>query len=106
MIYRHRPRSIILIIDQDRNHTTTTLNVRLGIGSADLSSKVELASRRLQRGDRITIQVRFRGPEALHPEAGEDLLRGFAEMVADTGIVESVGPLRGRTMEMVLSPVS
>ena len=58
------------------------------------------------RGDWISIQIRFRGPQVLDPDVGEDLLHRFAEMVAGAGVVESVGPLTGNTMEIVLSPAS
>ena len=94
----------IFHIDDNGNETTTTLNIRFGIEPADLSVKVEFAGRRLRRGERIAIQVPFRGQEPLHPEAWTTLPNHAAKMVGDAGAVKTLGLLTDSKMEMVLVP--
>ncbi len=48
--------------------------------------------------------IRFRGREMGHPELGMEIMRRFAEAMAETANVERQPKLEGRTMLMFLAP--
>ena len=48
--------------------------------------------------------IRFRGREMGHPELGADIMKRFAESLADTANVDKPAKLEGRNMLMFLAP--
>ena len=71
----------------------------------DLMFKVKKARQFLDEGDRVQVNMLFRGREMAHIELGKDLLERFAEEVADLGKVEKSASLEGRRMTLMLVPL-
>jgi len=71
----------------------------------DLMVKVRKAREFLEDGDRVQINMLFRGREMAHIELGKDLMQRFADEVADLGRVEKSASLEGRRMTMLLAPL-
>jgi translation initiation factor IF-3 len=71
----------------------------------DLSFKVKKAREFLKDGDRVQINMLFRGREMAHIELGRGLMERFAEEVVDVGKVEKSASLEGRKMTLMLVPL-
>ncbi len=72
----------------------------------DLQTKVNHARRFLKKGDRCKITLFFRGREIVHKQYGEEVLQRFQDELAEEAKVEQAPKLEGRTMSVILSPVS
>lgn len=71
----------------------------------DLLVKVKKAREFLGDGDRVQINMLFRGREMAHIELGKNLMQRFADEVADIGKVEKSASMEGRRMTMFLMPL-
>ena len=80
--------------------------VRLGLNTdvGDFNTKVAQATRFLQHGDKVKVNIRFRGREMAHPEMGLEPMRRFAEALAEIAVIEKPAKLEGRNMMMFLAP--
>ena len=58
----------------------------------------------LKDGDKVKVSIRFRGRERGHTATGEQVMKQFAEVVADVGQIEKKPLLEGRSMTMILAP--
>lgn len=89
-------------------HVIEIKEIRLspGIGLNDFNVKLKAGQRFLKDGDRLKVEVRFRGREMAHPELGKELLDKYAEECADIASVDKAAKMEGRRMSMFLSPKS
>jgi translation initiation factor IF-3 len=78
--------------------------IKPNIEEHDFSFKVKNAYKFLKDGDKVKISVRFRGREMHYTSLGEEVLKKFAEAVAEVGTVERKPKLEGRSMIMILNP--
>lgn len=81
------------------------LRLRPKTETHDLMFKVKKARQFLEAGDRVQINLLFRGREMAHIELGKGLLERFAAEVADIGKVDQSASLEGRRMTMLLAPL-
>ena len=72
----------------------------------DFSYKAKNALKFLQDGDKVKVSVRFRGREMNYTSMGLEILRRFAEIVKEVGLIERPPKLEGRQMIMIMSPIS
>jgi len=70
----------------------------------DLMVRVRQARHFLERGDRVLINVRFRGREMTHTELGRGLLERFFAEVEDIAKIEKRPTMAGRQMSMGIAP--
>ncbi len=89
-----------------KSHTSEMRLIRLKpqIDKHDLEIKTRKLREMLAEGDKVRIQLRFRGREMSRPHLGMELLNGIAAGVAEIATVESFPRLEGRMMNMLLSP--
>ncbi len=71
----------------------------------DLLVKVKKAKEFLEEGDRVQVNMLFKGREMAHIDVGKSLLERFAVEVADLGKVERPAILEGRRMTLLLAPL-
>ena len=91
-----------------KQHTVSVKEVkyRPGIEKHDFEFKTRHVRRFLNDGDRVRVTIMFRGRQMAHPEFGLEVLKRVVEAVEDVGKVEG-GPSReGRTMSMVIAPLT
>ena len=74
------------------------------IDTHDFETKKNHAVRFLEEGNKVKVSIRFRGREMGHPEHGLEIMRRFAETMAEVANVEKPAKLEGRTMLMFLAP--
>jgi translation initiation factor IF-3 len=80
------------------------VRLSLNIDTHDFETKRNHAIRFIQEGNKVKASIRFRGREMGHPEHGLEIMRRFAEAMADVANVEKPAKLEGRTMLMFLAP--
>lgn len=80
------------------------IRLSLNIDTHDFETKRNHAIRFLNDGNKVKVSIRFRGREMGHPELGADIMKGFAESLADTANVDKPAKLEGRNMLMFLAP--
>ncbi len=81
------------------------IRISLKIEQHDYETKVNNAKKFLDHGDKVKIQLRFKGREQLRPEMGVRLMERIANDTAENSTVESVPRVDGRNMVMVLAPI-
>jgi translation initiation factor IF-3 len=70
----------------------------------DVQVKAKTAIKFLKDGDKLKVSLRFRGRERDFTSAGYDVMRKFAEAVAEYGVIEKEPKIEGRRMNMFLAP--
>jgi translation initiation factor IF-3 len=70
----------------------------------DIDVKIKNAIKFLKNGDKVKVTVRFRGRQITHPDIAAEILKNFAEKVAEVGIIEKAPQMDGRNMLMILTP--
>ena len=80
------------------------LRLKPQIDKHDLEIKVRKLRELLTDGDKVRIQLRFRGREMSRPHQGQELLNAIADQLTDMAVVEATPRLEGRMMNMLLAP--
>ncbi len=79
------------------------IRLSLNIDTHDFDTKVGHAQRFLKDGDKVKVSIRFRGREMGHPEQGHEIMKRFAEALAEYANVEKPSKMEGRNMMMFLA---
>ena len=79
------------------------IRLSLNIDTHDFDTKVSHAQRFLKEGDKVKASIRFRGREMGHPDQGHEIMKRFAEALADCANVEKPSKMEGRNMMMFLT---
>lgn len=72
----------------------------------DLNFKVKNAGKFLSGGDKVKVSIRFKGREITHPELARDILKRVAEDLKEFGQVETPPKFEGRSMMMIIGPLT
>lgn len=91
-----------------KKQTRTTikeLRMRVRIGEHDFEITERKAREFLEDGDKVKVNIRFRGRERERPEFGRDLMTRLAGELAEYGTVEQPPKVEGGSMTMVLAPI-
>jgi len=82
------------------------IRVRPRVQAHDLDTKIRIARRLLEEGDKVRIFVVFRGREITHPELGLKALQKVADSLKDIAAMDGSPSMEGRIMNLVLTPMS
>ena len=58
----------------------------------------------MKDGDKVKVSVRFRGRELGNTQIGRVVLKDFADLTSEFGIIEKPAKMEGRNMVMFLAP--
>ncbi len=72
----------------------------------DIQVKANTASKFLKDGDKVKVSLRFRGRERDYAARGMEVMKSFAEVVSEVGVIEKKPLFEGRSLTMVLGPKS
>ena len=88
-----------------KQKTVDVKEVRLSpnIDKNDLNTKVNIAKKFIQKGDKVKVTLRFRGREMAHMATSKHILDDFADMMKEVAVVEKPAKLEGRSISMVLT---
>jgi translation initiation factor IF-3 len=90
-----------------KNHRVVEIKeIRLSavIDVHDYEFKLRNALRFLEDGDKVKVNIRFRGRQMAHTELGRQMLMKFADSCAEASTIEKLPKLEGRQMMMFLAP--
>lgn len=94
--------------EQQRNkknaRSSEIKQMRLGlkIGQNDLNIKLRKIRKFLLDGDKVKIQIIFRGREMAHPEVGQDLLGRILDQLSDAAIADNKPVMAGRNLNVII----
>jgi len=86
--------------------TIKEIKVSAKIEEHDLAFKIAHIEKFLKQRYRVKVSVFFRGREITHTDRGRDILDKVIERLGEDVNVETRPRLEGRTMAMLLAPVS
>ncbi|MBL7208802.1 MAG: translation initiation factor IF-3 [Dehalococcoidia bacterium] len=81
------------------------IRVRPRVKDHDLETKIKVARKLLDGGDKVRAFVVFRGREITHPELGVKVLQKVADDLRDVATLDGSPSLDGRIMSLMLSPI-
>jgi len=89
-----------------KQHHAQLKSLRLSpvIEEHDIQVKLRRAREFLERGDRVTFNMMFRGRQMLHREVGREVLDHIATELEDIAKVELPPKMEGRRLWMVVAP--
>lgn len=85
-----------------RNSEIKQMRIGLKIGSGDLDIKLRKIRGFLDGGDKVKIQVVFRGREMAHPEIGRALLDRILAGLSDIAIADQKPTMAGRNLSVMI----
>ncbi|KXZ39320.1 translation initiation factor IF-3 [Alkalithermobacter thermoalcaliphilus JW-YL-7 = DSM 7308] len=89
-----------------KQKTITVKEIRLRpvIEEHDLTTKANQAIKFLSKGDKVKVEVRFRGRELGHKDIGFQVVNRFLEMVKDAGVADKAPRFEGNNIVVILDP--
>lgn len=86
--------------------TVDVKEIRLGIFTdiGDLKTKVITATKFLEAGDKVKVNMRFRGREMGYIDKGKAAMLHFVDMLSEHGTLEKNPQLEGRNMSLTINP--
>ena len=89
-----------------KQKTVSVKELRLSpnIDTHDVQVKVKNAIKFLKEGNKVKISIRFRGREMARTDVAVDIMKDFAQQVAEFGVVDKEPKMEARTMAMFLAP--
>ena len=82
------------------------IRVKPRVHEHDLETKINIARRLLEEGDKVKVNVVFRGREINHPELGLRALQKIVDGLKDMAGIDGSPSLEGRMMHLVFTPLS
>ena len=82
------------------------IRIRPRVKEHDLETKIKVARKLLEEGDKVKVFIFFRGREITHPEIGLKLLQKVADGLKDIGALDGTPSSAERFMSLVFSPIS
>ncbi len=88
------------------HHQMKMREVRLTpmIDPHDLGIKLKKVRELLEKGDKVTLTVRFRGRQMRHREIGEQLIQKIVEEMGEDAKIDRRASFEGRRLSMVFAP--
>lgn len=80
------------------------VRLRPGIGDNDLKTKANQATKFLQKGDKVKVELRFRGRELGHKDIGKEVILKFIEMLKEFGEPAKPPKFEGNNMVAIIDP--
>ncbi len=80
------------------------VRLRPKTGDHDLDIKVAIASKLLEKGNKVKFVVLFRGREMTHPQLGKQMLDKVMAALAEKATVERPPAMEGNAMSLILGP--
>lgn len=81
------------------------IGLKLNTDVHDIEVKRKAAIKFLNNGDRVKVNIRFRGREMAFQDKGIEVLETFAQSLEEYGQVDKKPKAEGRNMIMYLSPI-
>lgn len=80
------------------------VRLRPGIEENDLNTKANQAIKFLQKGDKVKVELRFRGRELGHKDLGKQVMLKFIDIVKEFGEPAKAPAFEGNNMVVMIDP--
>lgn len=80
------------------------MKFRPGTDDGDYDVKMRAIRRFLEEGDKVKINLRFRGRELAHIDIGDAMLTRIQHELQEEAVIEQRSRVEGRVMSMMISP--
>lgn len=89
-----------------QQHTQSVKEIKFhaNVAEHDYQTKVNHASKFLEKGHKVKLSLTFRGRENAHRDLGFDLMRKVISDLEETGSVDMAPKLIGRSIVAMMSP--
>jgi translation initiation factor IF-3 len=89
-----------------KQHVTEIKPLRLSpvIDDHDFDTKLKHARSWIEDGQKVKVDMKFRGRMITRKEVGETVMKRFIEQISDIAVVDKQPSMEGNTMSVVLSP--
>ena len=84
--------------------TVKEVRLRPGIETNDLNTKANQAMKFLKKGDKVKVELRFRGRELGHKDLGKQVMLKFMELVKEFGEPTKAPAFEGNNMVVMIDP--
>lgn len=80
------------------------VRLRPGIEANDLNTKANQAIKFLKKGDKVKVELRFRGRELGHKDIGKEVMLKFIDIVKEFGEPTQAPAFEGNNMVVMIDP--
>ena len=80
------------------------VRLRPGIEANDLNNKANQAIKFLKKGDKVKVELRFRGRELGHKDIGKEVMLKFIDIVKEFGEPTKAPAFEGNNMVVMIDP--
>ena len=80
------------------------VRLRPGIEANDLNTKANQAIKFLKKGDKVKVELRFRGRELGHKDSGKEVMLKFIDIVKEFGEPTKAPAFEGNNMVVMIDP--
>lgn len=80
------------------------VRLRPGIDTNDLNTKANNAIKFLKKGDKVKVELRFRGRELGHKDIGKEVMLKFIDIVKEFGEPTKAPAFEGNNMVVMIDP--
>ena len=89
-----------------KQHVTEIKPLRVSpvIDENDFNTKLNQARKWIEEGQKVRIDMRFRGRMITRQEVGKEIINKFTEAISDIAEVSKSASLEGNTMSVIFSP--
>ena len=89
-----------------KQKTIVVKEVRLkpGIEQNDLNTKANNAIKFLKKGDKVKVELRFRGRELGHKDIGKEVMLKFLDIIKEFGEPTKAPAFEGNNMVVIIDP--
>ncbi len=84
--------------------TVKEVRLRPGIEQNDLNTKAKQAMKFLTKGDKVKVELRFRGRELGHKDLGKQVMLKFIDLVKEFGEPTKAPTFEGNNMVVMIDP--
>ncbi len=84
--------------------TVKEVRLRPGIEANDLNTKANQAIKFLKKGDKVKVELRFRGRELGHKDLGKQVMLQFIDLVKEFGEPAKAPAFEGNNMVVMIDP--
>jgi len=94
--------------EKDKKQSTSKLKelkFRVNCAEHDYMTKIRRGEQFLDKGNKLKIQLQFRGREMAHKDLGEAVMRRVRDDLAGMAVVEMAAKQVGKSINMTLSPL-
>lgn len=91
--------------NKKKQKITETKEIQLtpGIADNDMNTKAGQARKFIEKGNKVKVELRFRGREMAHQQAGMDIILAFCQKLEDVATVDKPPKMEGRNLVVILA---